>query len=316
MRRPGQELAWSDGLVRRPDQRAFRWYATASRTASAVTSVTITRSRSRWASTVPVARRDGEVAVVTGVRRVDGARQARGCRTAGEQVALGLGAPGVGGDHRPAWCCCDRVPPSPTRSGGVRWRSERSNGASSGTRAIGRRRRGHDRRAVGGDDVADRVHRRPARPPRRRRPTPTRSRSRRWCRARARATSPRSRRGRRRPARCEGVRVGPSGRRPPARRGPRRGRGARRPRPEVEDRRRGDDRHRSPAGREAPPLLGQRTHHAVGGGETEGGAAGQHDRVDVLDRWRTGRAPRSHRVAGAPPRISMEATVSGGAPPR
>src|SRR4029079_9016619 len=34
-----------------PDPGLVRWYATASRTASAVTSVTMTRTRSRWAST-------------------------------------------------------------------------------------------------------------------------------------------------------------------------------------------------------------------------------------------------------------------------
>ena len=53
---------------------------------------------------------------------------------------------------------------------------------------------------------------------------------------------------------------------------------------EVEDRRRRHDRHRATAVGKPAALLGERPHHAVGGGEPERRPAGEHDRVDVLDR--------------------------------
>ena len=62
-----------------------------------------------------------------------------------------------------------------------------------------------------------------------------------------------------------------------------------------------------PRGGEPAALLGERAHHAVGGGEPERGSAGEHDRVDVLDGGERDRAPRSRVWPGAPPRISTDA---------
>ena len=140
---------------------------------------------------------EGEVAVVTGVGRVDRARQAV-VGTAGEQVALDLGARGVGDDDR-----------------------QRGVGAPGAVVALlpdGRldrpRRRRRPRSPL------------PGRRRRRHRRAPMRCRPHRCCRAHPRATWRRWRPGRRRPGRSPMVRRPRTP--PPARRDPRRGPDARR----------------------------------------------------------------------------------------
>ena len=128
-----------------------------------------------------------EIAVVTGVRRVDRTRHAV-VRAAGQQVALDLRAPGVGGDEQ-------------QRGVGPGARRVLLEGRGIGeARRVGRRA-GADEQAA----VAPRRCRRPRSPPRshrppRRRHVLTRCRARPWCRARPPATWPPGRRGRHRRA--------------------------------------------------------------------------------------------------------------------
>ena len=75
---------------------------------------------------------------------------------------------------------------------------------------------------------------------------------------------------------------------------------------QVEDRGGGHDGHRAATRREPATLLRERAHHAVGAGQAERGAAGEHHRVDVLDRgqWIEDRGLAGGRRA---PRISTDA---------
>ena len=152
---------------------------------------------------------------------------------------------------------------------------------ASGNRGVGTgARRSRNRRAVGRDDVADRVdhgERRDARP---RRP---------WC--------PRHRDRRARPhpgpATCRPSRPAPAPTAPVSQRvgvgvGGHRGRvpvvgarGCAGTLEQVEDARGRDDRHRPGRGREPLAAFGEIAHHAVGGRQPERGTAGEHDRVDV-----------------------------------
>ena len=267
---------------------------------------------------MPVAHANGEVAVVTGVRRVDRAGQAV-VGAAGEQVALGLRAPGIGDDHRERGVAATgRVTASPPSSGGVSMalRVASRTAPPRGTRGHpARRRRGHDRRAVGGDDVADRVHddqraHHDVTVPRRRAPDPAGGAvlapaPLRHARAAAGADPPGD----------EGWRVGPrwagqGGCR--ARHGPRRGRGARRPRP--------GGRRWPPRGRSAPAPHGSGSPRPCSASAriTPSAAARPNAEPPVSTIASTcstlanGSSTAVSRVAGAPPRISTEPTVSGG----
>jgi hypothetical protein len=64
----------------------------------------------------------------------------------------------------------------------------------------------------------------------------------------------------------------------------------------VEDRHADHDRHRAERGREADPELAQQAGHAVAGGQSEGGPAGQHDGVHPVDR--AGRVEQGELAGG------------------
>ena len=87
--------------------------------------------------------------------------------------------------------------------------------------------------------------------------------------------------------------------------------------PEVEQDRRRHDRHderlRAPSAGapigDADAALVEPAHHAAGGVEAEGAAAGEHDRVHLVDRVDRMRAARSRACPGAAPRTSTPATA-------
>ena len=60
------------------------------------------------------------------------------------------------------------------------------------------------------------------------------------------------------------------------------------------------------------PAFGEVAHHAVGGRQSERGAAREHDRVDARDASASGSSRSVSRVAGAPPRTSPEPTEPAG----
>ena len=245
-------------------------------------------------------QREREVAVVTGVRRVDRARQAVVGARASRWHSTFV-APGVGGDD-------DQRGVGP---GVRRVLLERARGRGSPARRPARREPTSDV-AVGA-----RRRRRPRSPPRAHRPRRRRHAPTRCPRppvapcSRAAPLADPSRRGRHRRARSRRRRRGSCA-------------AASAARPSSGPGRSPPDATRSKiaaAARSAParpasgsprPCSASALHHAVGGREPERRTAGEHDRVDVLDGARAGRAPRSPRVAGAPPRISTEPTVSGG----
>ena len=311
-RRPGQELAWSDGLVRRPDQRAFRWYATASRTASAVTSVTIDAEPVEMGVDHAGRAREREVAVVAGVRRVDRPRQPV-VRAPGEEVALDLGAPGVGDDHRERGVAATGV----SLASGLARAASRT-APPRGTPGLRAAPRAHDRRAVGVDDVADRVHHDQRADHDVAVAAPTRARARRCRRARRRATCRRSRRGPRRPARRRAVAPGRMGR--PGRR--QRGTalvGAGRSSP-------GPTRSKIAAAGTigtGPPRVGNPRPCSASARITPSAAARPNAEppdstiASTCSTRATGSSTAVSRVAGAPPRISTERDrVRAGTPPR
>src|SRR5205823_7431500 len=75
---------------------------------------------------------------------------------------------------------------------------------------------------------------------------------------------------------------------------------------EVEQDRRGDDRHSRQADRKAAAGFEEPIHHTGGGVEPESRAARQHDRVDAIDKT-AGASNSVSRPPGAPPRTSTEA---------
>ena len=220
------------------------------------------------------------------------------CALAGQQMALDLRAPGVGGDDAPAWCWS--APDASSSKGAGSGKPGASGGApeptsrppslptmspTAFTTAIAPTTTSPSR--------ADALPRPPVRavlgaPPlghrgAAARTDPTRREDgvgilgggeRGAARRRAPAARRRTRRGRRSP--------------PPARSAP----------------------ARPASGSRGPARRG--LHHAVGGGQPERRTAGEHDRVDVLDGARAGRAPRSRASRARRPRISTEPTVLGG----
>ena len=178
------------------------------------------------------------------------------------------------------------------------------------TRRVGRRGRAGEDAAVGADDVADRVHDREraddhvavARGRRAEPPGTACSPPRHLP-----TVAPR-------PAPTRPVATGGGGRGPrrPARRGPPPGRAVP---PDVTRSKiaaAGTIGHRPAAGREPPPVLGERVHHAVGRRETERGAAATARPRRRARRCAPGSSSAISRVAGAPPRTSPEPTVPGG----
>ena len=289
-------------------QGVSRWYATASRTASAVT------SRDHHAEAVEVrvdhagGARERDVAVVARVRRVDGAGEAV-VGAPGEQVALDLRAPGVGGDHHQRGVGAVVGPVRrPISAAGV------SNGASSGKPGTSAGACEATRGVPSGSSTSPTAFTTtsaatttspsradavpippvvPCSPPRHfatvaPRPAPD-------------------------PSGGERRRVGLERQRR-ARRDPRRRRAVRRPRPRG--------RRSPPRARSAPdhhawgsprPCSASALHDAVGGREPERRSAGEHDRVDVLDggeRIEHRGLPRRRRAAAdlAPSRRSRAGT--------
>ncbi len=217
---------------------------------------------------MPVATDEGEIAVVTGVRRVDRTRHAV-MRAAGQQVALDLRAPGVGGDDHQR-----RVGP------GARRILLEGRGVGE-ARRVGRRARPDEQAPVVAHDVADRVHHRDRTD---HHVAVTRRRAAEAAGGAVLGTPPLRHpspaAGADAPGREDGGGILRRGERGAALLGPRAQAAGR---DEVEDRRGRHDGHRPAQRREAAALLGERLHHAVGGGEPERRPAGEHDRVDVLD---------------------------------
>ena len=224
-----------------------------------------------------------EVAVVTGVRRVDRTRQAVVARC-GPADGTRPSSTGRWWRRPPAWCWSRA--PTARRSG--RERGSGKPGTSGGALGADEQR---CRRSATMSPTAFTTTSAPTTTS----PSPCR-RAAEAARGAVLGAPPLrdpSRRGRHRPVRWRtaGVGILSGGERGAALVGPR---AARRPRPtRSKIAAAGTIGTGPPSVGKPAALLGQRLHHAVGGGETERRTAGQHDRVDVLDAWRAGRAPRS-----------------------